>query len=102
MADVELIWIPQEEIFLDTNQVRVEMYSISREEFDYNNAFIAESYANGSIFSGPPANIPSNLINSSGGLDGLGFFGASSITELEMILYKQHNDSTNNPDYFSF
>jgi hypothetical protein len=102
LSDLELMWIPQEEVTLDTNVIRIEMLSISREEYNYNNAFIAESYANGSIFSGPPANIPSNLLNTSGGLDGLGFFGASSITSLEMLLLKQHNDSTNNTDYQSF
>jgi hypothetical protein len=99
LANVEIMWIPQEEITLDTNVIKIEMLSISREEFNYNNAFISESYSNGSIFSGPPANIPSNLLNSSGGLDGLGFFGTSSVTSLEMLLIKQHDDSTNNPDY---
>lgn len=102
LANIEIMWIPQEEITLDTNIIRIDMLSISREEYNYNNAFIAESYANGSIFSGPPANIPSNLVNISGGLDGLGFFGASSITTLDMLLIKQHNDSTNNPDYPTF
>lgn len=102
LANIEIMWIPQEEITLDTNTVKIEMYSISREEYNYNNAFLSESYGNGSIFSGPPANIPSNLLNTSGGLDGLGFFGTSSVTSSEMLLIKQHNDSTNNPDYQYF
>lgn len=102
LANIEILWIPQEEITLDTNTVKIEMYSISRKEYNYNNAFLSESYGNGSIFSGPPANIPSNILNISGGLDGLGFFAASSVTSSEMLLIKQHNDSTNNPDYQYF
>jgi hypothetical protein len=99
LSNIELIYIPQEEITRDTNTIRVEMLSISKEEYDYNNTFLQESYNSGSIFSGPPANIPSNLKSTSGGLDGLGFFGASSISEKETLLIKEHNDSTNNPDY---
>lgn len=101
MANVEIYWIRQEEIINDTNSLKVEMYSISKEEFKYNNAFITESEYSGSVFSGPPANVPSNLINTSGGLDGLGFFGASSVSTKEMLLIKQHDDSTNDPDYES-
>jgi hypothetical protein len=99
LANVEIIYIPQEEIFLDTNTIRVEMLSISEDEFNYNNNFLNETYGNGSIFSGPPANIPSNIKNTSGGIDGLGFFGASSVISLSMTLIKEHDESTNNPDY---
>ncbi len=97
--DVELAYIPQEEITLDTNTVVIEILSISKDEYNYNNSFIQETYAGGSVFMGPPANIPSNLKNTSGDLDGLGFFGASSVSRLEMLLFKEHNDSTNNPYY---
>jgi hypothetical protein len=99
IANAEIIYIPQEAITRDTNDVKVVMFSISKEEFEYNNTFLQESYNSGSIFSGPPANVPSNFKNTSGGLDGLGFFGASSVTSKDMVLIKEHNDSTNNPDY---
>jgi hypothetical protein len=98
IANVDIMYIPQEEVFNDTNYVLVEMLSISQDEYEYNTTFIQETYNNGSIFSGPPANIPSNFKNISGGLDGLGFFGASAIVRKEMIMYKEHNDSTNNTD----
>ena len=47
--------IPQEEIHLEDNVLRIEMVSVSREEYEFYNALMLETYANGSIFSGPPA-----------------------------------------------
>ncbi len=99
LSNIAVSYIPQERIYFDTNTVVIEMFSISEDEYDYNTTFLQETYNNGSIFSGPPANIPSNLKSTSSGLDGVGFFGASSVTRKEMILIKEHNDSTNNP-YF--
>jgi hypothetical protein len=99
LADIEIYKLRQERVKLDTNRVRLEMLSISKEELNFMNSFMAEYYGNGSIFSGPPANISSNLKNTTGDLDGLGFFGASSITAMEMTLIKQHDESTNDPDY---
>lgn len=99
MANVEIMWLPQEEIIADTNHILVRMYSSSEEEYDFIEAFNIETYSGGSIFNGPPANIPSNLKCTTGGIDGLGFFAASSVTTQDMILIKEHDDSTNNPDY---
>lgn len=99
LANIELMWMPQEEVTLDTNTIRIEMLSISQEEYDYNNTFLNETYGNGSVFTGPPANIESNMKNTSGGIDGLGFFGASSLVVLSMEMLKVHDESTNNPDY---
>ena len=95
--ELEIFAFPQEVIRLDTNQVRFEMYSLTEEEFDFLVPFFIESYGSGSIFSGPPANIPTNVQNTSGGLDGVGFFAASGRTVYEMPLYKEHDESTNNP-----
>ena len=97
LPEVEIYGIPQERIHLDSNTIRIEMFSISEEELKFIGDFLTESYGNGSIFSGPPANIQSNIENSTGGLDGLGFFGASAKSSIEATLYKAHNDSTNNP-----
>jgi hypothetical protein len=99
LDNVEIYYLRQEEIVKDTNKLRVEMLSVSKDEYDFINAFNGESQNGGSIFSGPPSNIPSNLINTSGGLNGLGFFGASAVTSKEMTLIKQHDDSTNDPKY---
>ena len=97
VSEIELFSFAQEEIYLDTNTVRIEMYSMSEEEFNFLIGLFNESYGNGSIFSGPPANIPTNIINISGGIDGCGFFGASDKTVIEGTFLKEHDESTNNP-----
>jgi hypothetical protein len=99
VKNVPIAYLAQEEIKLDTNVIRVEMLSISRDEFNFNNAFFNETMGNGSIFSGPPADVPSNLKNLDSDNNGLGFFGASAVVVKDMILIKQHDDSTNDPDY---
>ncbi len=97
LSEIEIYSLAQERIKLDTNIVRVDLLSVSEEEIDFLGELISETYGNGSIFSGPPANIQSNIKNTSGGLDGMGFFSASGITSIESVLLKEHNDSTNNP-----
>lgn len=99
LTNIELYRLPQEEIIQDTNKIRIEMASISREEYLFILAFITETAGNGSLFAGPPADIPTNIQNLTSDNSGLGFFSASSVSTAEMILYKEHNDSTNNPDY---
>ncbi|MBL4668569.1 MAG: DUF4249 domain-containing protein [Flavobacteriales bacterium] len=59
----------------DTLKVTVEMHSISRKYYDFLVAIALETEFNGDLFSGPPANIPSNISNG-----GLGFFIASAVT----------------------
>ncbi len=99
LNDIDVFWLPQEEIITDTNHVVLEMLSISKEEYYFIEAFIPETYFSGSIFDGPPANIPTNIHCVDCGIDGFGFFGASAVSKLEMTLIKKHDDSTNNPDY---
>jgi hypothetical protein len=99
LNDIDVFWLPQEEIITDTNHVVLEMLSISKEEFYFIEAFIPETYYNGSIFDGPPANIPTNIACTECDIDGLGFFGASSVFSIDMMLYKEHDESTNDPDY---
>lgn len=91
--------LPQEEISLDTNIIRLEMLSISRDEYNFNDSFLEETEFSGSIFSGPAADVPSNLESIESDKTGLGFFAASSITSVETVLYKVHDESTNDPDY---
>ena len=102
LSEVEIYNMPQEIIKLDTNRIRIVMYSVSEEEINFLSELISETYGNGSIFSGPPANIESNVENTSGGLDGMGFFSASGVSSIESVLIKEHNDSTNNPYFDDF
>ncbi len=99
LININVYALPQEEIKSDTNVIRLEMLSISRDEFNFINAFLTETQGNGNMFSGPPADIPTNIKNLTSDNDGLGFFSASSIASKEIVLYKEHADSTNNPDY---
>jgi hypothetical protein len=99
LINIDIYYLPQEEIKSDTNRIRLEMLSISREEYAFIIAFLNETRGNGSLFSGPPADIPTNIENKSSDNSGLGFFSASSVSSKEMFLYKVHSDSTNNSDY---
>jgi hypothetical protein len=99
LADVEILNLRQEEVKKDTNTIRVDMFSISEEEYNYTNDLMIETWGNGSIFAGPAANIRSNIINKSGGKNGLGLFSASAISSKKILIIKQHDDSTNDPDY---
>jgi hypothetical protein len=99
MAGIEIYDIRQEWVKSKTNRVRVEMLSISKDEYDFINDMMNEINGNGSIFSGPDANIRTNFKSTTGGLDGLGLFAASSVSTLEMQLIKQHDDATNDPKY---
>jgi len=89
--------IPQEWITLDTNRIKVAAISISEDEFTFYMDMMTETFGSGSIFSGPPANISTNIINTSGGTDGVGFFGASARVVKEIIMPMVHDPSTNNP-----
>lgn len=99
MANIEIFDMRQEWVKSKTNILKVEMLSISKEEYDDIGDYISEINGSGSIFSGPSANVPSNLKNTSGGYDGLGFFAASAVSSKEITLLKQHNDSTNDPNF---
>jgi hypothetical protein len=99
MAEVDVFDLPQEEVIKDTNTIRIDMISISEQEFNFLNDLMTETWGNGSIFAGPAANIRSNIINKSGGNNGLGLFGASAISTKKITIIKQHDESTNRPDY---
>lgn len=64
---------------LDTDSLKftVELHSISKEYYDFLLAIILETEFSGGLFSGPPANIPSNISNG-----GLGFFRASAVSSI--------------------
>jgi hypothetical protein len=99
MPHIELYDIRQEWVKHSSYALKVKMMSISKEEYDNINIYMNEIYGSGSIFNGPSSNIPSNLKNTSGGLDGMGFFAASAVSSLEIPLIKSHRDSTNVSDY---
>lgn len=63
------------------DKIRVEMRSISRENWDFYNVFFFQTDLSGNPFAGaPPANIPTNLSEGA-----KGFFQVSKLSRLEMI-----------------
>ncbi len=86
LPGAEIYYIDEEKIIPGNNPVVVDMLSIVRDEYDYNIALLTETGSGGSIFSGPPANMPSNVKGKNGSPDGLGFFAASAVTSYELII----------------
>ncbi|MCB0402387.1 MAG: DUF4249 domain-containing protein [Flavobacteriales bacterium] len=66
----------------DTLKIAIEMHSISRSYYDFLLAIALETQYNGDLFSGPPANIPSNVSNGA-----LGFFRASAVSSMYIEAY---------------
>lgn len=63
-----------EEDISDSVYVTLELYSTSREFYDFMYALMLETVWKGSPWDGPPANIPTNISN-----EGLGYFRASDV-----------------------
>ena len=78
--------IPEYKIDRDTNEVRLQMLSISEGKYNFYFSSLLETDFSGGGFSGPPANIPSNISNGA-----LGFFSASAVTESKIALYRVRN-----------
>jgi hypothetical protein len=85
IAGFEFQEIPLEDLpVADTMRLTVEMHSISKSYYDFLLAMVLETEYNGGLFSGPPANIPSNISNGA-----LGFFRASAVsTEYVEVPFK--------------
>ena len=78
--------IEESKIINDTSVVKLQLLSISKEEYDFKLAILLETDFSGAGFSGPPANIPSNVSNGA-----LGFFSASAVTEDSLFIFKGRN-----------
>jgi hypothetical protein len=63
-----------------TQIVTLEMYSITRQYYDYLSALMVETIWRGSPWDGPPANLPGNVSNG-----GNGFFRASAVKRKSRI-----------------
>ncbi|MFH2095544.1 MAG: DUF4249 domain-containing protein [Bacteroidota bacterium] len=82
---LEFYWIDKTKITNDLTHIKVDMLSMSNEQYDYYLALMSETDWRGGPFDGPPANIPSNISNG-----GLGFFWASGIASYELDIIKEH------------
>ncbi len=86
IANVPIYLIENTKILNDTSIVKIQMLSISKEEYDFMLAVLLETDYSGAGFNGPPANIPSNISNGA-----VGFFGAAAVTEDSVFVFKERN-----------
>jgi hypothetical protein len=79
--------IPENKLKQGKSEITLQMLSISKEWYEFYYAVLSETDFSGGLFSGPPANVPTNI--SSGAL---GFFRASAVTESTLEIVKTKSD----------
>ncbi len=79
----DVFWIPNKEVMLDTNVVTVKSYCITTDYYDFLLALLSETDWNGP-YSGPPANIPSNISDGA-----LGCFYGADVNSKDILLIKE-------------
>jgi len=82
--DWDVFTIEEEKIAYPKSLVTIKMYSIPKEYYDFYVATMLETTWKGSMFDGPPANVPTNLSNGA-----RGFFYAASVASSSINIYKK-------------
>jgi hypothetical protein len=74
-------------LYLENDKIRVELWSISEDEFNFYSQARLE-LNNAGLFSRPAANIPTNIknVNAASKLQGAGWFGVSAVSSLETVV----------------
>jgi len=77
------------ELYSDKDTLKVDVYSITQEQFFYLQ-FVQQVSQDGSLFSTPLANIPTNVFNRNlkSTKKAIGFFGISAVSSMETIIDK--------------
>jgi len=77
------------ELYLDKDTLKVDVYSITQEQFFYLQ-FVQQVSQDGNLFSTPLANIPTNVVNRNlkSTKKAIGFFGISAVSSMETIIDK--------------
>jgi hypothetical protein len=73
------------ELYVANDKIKVEIYSISAEQFSFYSQARLE-LNNGGLFAIPAANIPTNVQSTSGNLQAAGWFGVSAVSSLETVV----------------
>jgi hypothetical protein len=75
------------QLYLDKDKIRVEIWSITEDEFNFYSQARLE-LNNAGLFSRPAANIPTNIknLNAASRLQGAGWFGVSAVSSFETIV----------------
>ena len=84
IKNLDLFFIPEDDLPADTMYVRLEMFSISEEYYDYIVGLMLETVWKGSPWDGPPANAVGNVNN-----DAYGFFTAEDKKTISRLLIKE-------------
>jgi hypothetical protein len=77
------------ELYADKDTLKVDVYSITQEQFYYLQ-FVQQVSQDGSLFSTPLSNLPTNIVNrnSNSAKKAVGFFGLSAVSTSEVIIDK--------------
>lgn len=77
------------ELYSDKDTLKVDLYSITKEQFYYLQ-FVQQVSQDGGLFSTPLSNIPTNIINRNANSTkkAVGFFGISAVSSLQAIIDK--------------
>lgn len=78
--------IDSDEITEEEHVVTLQMSSLSQDMYDFHYSVLMETDYSGSMFSGNPSNVPSNISNGA-----FGYFRASAVSE-KSIIVKRHED----------
>jgi hypothetical protein len=75
------------QLYLENDKIRVEVWSISEEEFNFYSQARLE-LNNAGLFSRPAANIPTNIknLNATSKWQGTGWFGVSAVSSFETVV----------------
>ncbi len=84
IKDLELFFIPDDRLPEKPVTITLEMFSISKEYYDYITGIMLETVWKGSPWDGPPANAVGNISNGA-----LGFFTASDKKTISKVLQKE-------------
>jgi hypothetical protein len=84
IKDFEMFFIAETNLPSDTVEIKIEMFSITKEYYDFLVGLLLETVWKGSPWDGPPANAVSNLSNSA-----LGYFRASDKKTATTKIIKQ-------------
>jgi len=73
-------------VFKKNDRVRLELYRLNRDAYDYLNELVGLLFNDGGLFSPPPQNPTSNIRIISGGGDVLGYFMTSPVVNANLII----------------
>lgn len=85
----DVYYIPQEDLKMGSNKIELEMFSISKEYYDYIVGLMLETVWRGSPWDGPPANLKTNISNG-----GMGYFHALAAKRDKIVI--QHTKNIEN------